>query len=163
MGKEVFNHVSTFASAVAKGRSTLRGAASIETACTWKGDWIAAYQIWKDQVFGQRSVAWECKHHWVNERSGCECEKTCFLPQLQSCHRRTGRKKGHRESNGHRFFNLTLYRFLFSPPHWCPCPSAATDVTDREEKVSWKEQLVGDGLSVSADRLQTVSKFKNNI
>lgn len=51
-------------------------------------------------------------------------------------------KDGKQESNGHRFFNLTPYWFLLSPPRWCPGPSAATDLTDREERWLRKKELV---------------------
>lgn len=73
---------------------------------------------------------------------------------LQSFYRHTRRKKGNRKSNGHRFFNLTPYRFLLSPPRWCPSHSAVTDLTDREELclscIIRRKKLVRDEKSVSA-------------
>lgn len=68
--------------------------------------------------------------------------RTCRPPLLQSCHRHTGRKKGNRESNSHRFFNLTPYRFPSSPPRWCPAAPAATHLTDGEGP-SWSSRGPG--------------------
>lgn len=59
--------------------------------------------------------------------------QTCSPPLLQSCHRHTRRKKGNRESNGHRFFNLTPYWFSLVSTSLVSRSSAATDLTDREE------------------------------
>lgn len=90
-----------------------------------------------------------CKH----SEPHCKTVDVTGTDVLQSCHRHTERKQRNRESNGHRFFTLTPYRFLLSLPCCCPSHSAATDLTDREELCLshniGREKLVRDKKSVS--------------